>query len=340
MDEKRPDQETEALIARLRAENEGLRARINELTARGDRGDEPSGTYDLTALLEARRKELSGSALQQSRELLLAILDNIPSVVFVKDAEGRYVMFNRRFPELLQCSDEAILYHTDEDVFGPIAATVRAQDAAAIAAPEPLQIEETVPTPDGPREFFTVKFPLRGPSGQLLGLCGIATDVTDRKRADAERIAFQEQMIQAQRAALRELSTPLVPIAEGVLAMPLIGTIDSVRAKEIMETLLDGISRQGASTAILDITGVKVVDTQVANALIEAARAARLLGAEVLLTGISPAVAQTLVALELDLRDLTTLATLQSGIAHALRADGRERGERRERRERAAAAPR
>lgn len=320
MDEKRPDQGTEALIARLRAENAGLRETIKELKERGERGHEPSGTYDLTALLEARRKELSESALQQSREFLLAILDNIPSVVFVKDTEGRYVMFNRRFPELLQCPEEAILLRTDEEIFAADASRVRAQDAEAIAAPAPLQIEETVPTPDGPREFFTVKFPLRGPSGKLLGLCGIATDITDRKRADAERIAFQEQMIQAQRAALRELSTPLVPIAEGVLAMPLIGTIDSVRAKEIMETLLDGISRQRASTAILDITGVRVVDTQVANALIEAARAARLLGAEVLLTGISPAIAQTLVALQLDLRDLTTLATLQSGIAHAMRS--------------------
>lgn len=331
MDEKQPDQGTEALIARLRAENEGLRERIKELKARGDRGDEPSGAYDLKALLEAKRAALSESALQQSRQFLLAIIDNIPSVVFVKDQEGRYVMANRRLTEVLGRTEEEILFRTDEDLFPANAAKVRAEDQAAIDSPEPLQLEETMQTPAGPRDYFTVKFPLRTPSGQLLGLCGIATDITDRKRADAERIAFQEQMIQAQRAALRELSTPLVPIAEGVLAMPLIGTIDSVRAKEIMETLLDGISRQRASTAILDITGVRVVDTQVANALIEAARAARLLGAEVLLTGISPAIAQTLVGLELDLHDLTTLATLQSGIAHALRARARER---------AAAAPR
>lgn len=324
MDEKQPDQETEALIARLRAENAGLRETIKELKARGDRG-EASGAYDLTALLETRQKELSDSALQQSRQLLLAIIDNTPSVVFVKNAEGRYVMVNRRFTELYRCTEEDILSRTDDEIVPEDAERLRAQDEAAIAAQEPLQIEETVPTPEGPRQFFTLKFALRSPSGQLLGVCGIATDITDRKRADAERIAFQEQMIQAQRAALRELSTPLVPIAEGVLAMPLIGTIDSVRAKEIMETLLEGISRQRARTAILDITGVRVVDTQVANALIEAARAARLLGAEVLLTGISPAIAQTLVALQLDLRDLTTLATLQSGIAHALRSRAKER---------------
>ena len=86
----------------------------------------------------------------------------------------------------------------------------------------------------------------------------------------------------------------------------------------ILETLLDGIAKQSAHTAILDITGVRVVDTQVANALVSAARAARLLGARVVLTGISPAVAQTLVHLEAKLDGIITLGTLANGIAYAL----------------------
>ncbi len=320
MEDERLDRGARALIAQLRAENEALRARLGDIQPCGDRGDEPPGAYELPALFEPGQQRLSEAALLQSRKLLLAIIDNTPSGVFVKDPQGRYVMVNRRCAEVLGRAEEDILFRTDAEIFPAMATEVRAADAAAIAAAEPLTIEDTVSTPDGPRVFLTLKFPLRTPSGELLGLCGISTDITDRKRADAERLALQEQMIEAQRTALRELSTPLVPIAEGVLAMPLIGAIDSVRAAEIMQTLLEGISRQRASTAILDITGVRVVDTQVANALIDAARAARLLGAEVLLTGISPAIAQTLVALNLDLDDLTTLATLQSGIAHALRA--------------------
>jgi anti-anti-sigma regulatory factor len=109
-----------------------------------------------------------------------------------------------------------------------------------------------------------------------------------------------------------------VPLADGVIAMPLIGTIDSARAHQVMEKLLTGITSLRARTAILDITGVKVVDAMVADALLQVARAAKLLGANVILTGIGPEVAQSLVQLGADLRGIVTLGTLQSGIAHAL----------------------
>ena len=150
-------------------------------------------------------------------------------------------------------------------------------------------------------------------------MCGIATEITERKREAEERTALQLQVIAAQRATLRELSTPLIPIAEGVLAMPLIGTIDAARAEQILQSLLDGVSAQRARVAILDITGVRVVDAQVASALINAAHAVRLLGAHVILTGIRAEVAQALVQLGADLSDLTTRSTLQSGIAYALK---------------------
>ena len=100
--------------------------------------------------------------------------------------------------------------------------------------------------------------------------------------------------------------------------MRLIGTIDSVRASAILETLLQGISERRVHTAILDITGVREIDVQTADALVGAARSARLLGARVILTGVSPAVARTLVTLDANLDDIAILATLASGIAHAL----------------------
>ncbi len=125
-------------------------------------------------------------------------------------------------------------------------------------------------------------------------------------------------MIAAQQAALRELSTPLIPITEGVVAMPLIGSIDSGRAQLVIETLLSGVASLRAETTILDITGVPVVDTQVANALLRAAQAVKLLGARVILTGIRPEVAQTLVGLGVDLSGIITRGTLQDGIAEAL----------------------
>jgi rsbT co-antagonist protein RsbR len=157
-------------------------------------------------------------------------------------------------------------------------------------------------------------------SQEPLGIACVARDITEQKRAEAERIALQEQVIEAQRAAIRELSTPLMPLADGVVAMPLVGTIDSGRAQQIMETLLEGVSEHQARVAILDITGVQVVDTQIANALVQAAQAVRLLGANVVLTGIRPDVAQTLVHLGVDLGHLVTRGSLQSGIAYALEA--------------------
>jgi rsbT co-antagonist protein RsbR len=148
-----------------------------------------------------------------------------------------------------------------------------------------------------------------------------ARDVTEQRAA--------EETIRRQAAALMELSTPLIPISDDVLVMPLVGTMDTHRAKQVIDTLLEGVGRCRANVAILDITGVSVVDTQVASALIMAAKAVRLLGGEVILTGIRPDVATTLVGLGADLSGIVTCGTLQAGIAYAnnaIRAAGKRGG--------------
>jgi rsbT co-antagonist protein RsbR len=103
------------------------------------------------------------------------------------------------------------------------------------------------------------------------------------------------------------------------MVMPLIGTIDTRRARQVVEALLDGIAQTRAQVAILDITGVPLVDSQVADVLVRSAQAVKLLGAQVVLTGIRPEVAQTLVGLGVDMRGIVTRSTLQSGIAFAFR---------------------
>jgi rsbT co-antagonist protein RsbR len=139
-----------------------------------------------------------------------------------------------------------------------------------------------------------------------------------RKTIDEEREALQQQIIDSQQSTLRELSSPLIPLSDSVVLMPLIGTIDSMRAQTIMETLLEGVAQHQATIAIVDITGVSVVDTQVANALIQAAQAVRLLGARVVLTGIGSTMAQTLVHLGADMQTLETRGSLQSAVGWAL----------------------
>lgn len=152
------------------------------------------------------------------------------------------------------------------------------------------------------------------------GLIGVATDITERRQAEAEQRQLQEQVIAAQAAAIRELSTPLLPIADGVVVLPLVGAIDSQRAQQVIEVLLGGIGEHSARVAILDITGVQVVDTATANVLLQSARAAQLLGTKVMMTGIRPEVAQTLVALGVDLDTIQTFATLRQAVQHALAA--------------------
>ena len=146
----------------------------------------------------------------------------------------------------------------------------------------------------------------------------IIQDITERKRAEAERAQLQETIIQAQATALVELSTPLIPISDHVMVMPLIGTVDSRRAQQVLDTLLNGIAQSHVRVAILDITGVPVVDSQVANVLVRVAQAAQLLGAQVVLTGIRPEVAQMLIGLGIDLQNIVTRSSLQSGIGYAI----------------------
>jgi rsbT co-antagonist protein RsbR len=122
----------------------------------------------------------------------------------------------------------------------------------------------------------------------------------------------------ALREAIQELSIPIIPVYNGVLVVPLVGRVDSARAQALTEALLEAIAREQAEIVLLDITGVAVVDTRVANHLMQTARAASLLGSQVVLVGISAEVAQTLVQLGLDLGHLVTLSNLQSGIEYAL----------------------
>jgi rsbT co-antagonist protein RsbR len=135
-------------------------------------------------------------------------------------------------------------------------------------------------------------------------------------------LAEREQALEDQSRLIRELSSPIVPIHEGVLVLPLVGTIDSHRATQIMESVLEQIVAYQAEVVILDITGVPVVDTNVANHLIQMARAVKLLGAQVVLVGIGAEIAQTIVQLGVELHDVTTRANLQAGIEYALAGQG------------------
>jgi rsbT co-antagonist protein RsbR len=146
-----------------------------------------------------------------------------------------------------------------------------------------------------------------------------------QREAEAARAETATQLatIEQQRGMIREISVPILPLSATTLVLPLIGALDTERLQVLQDQALLAIERAAARYLILDITGVPIVDSQVAQGLILVVQAARLLGTTVVLVGIRPEVAQTVVGLGLSLNTITTQSTLQSGIAHVLRAHQR-----------------
>jgi len=146
-------------------------------------------------------------------------------------------------------------------------------------------------------------------------------DLTEAKRAEtaSREAAVQAEVLRAHARMIAELSTPLLPIARDVLVVPLVGAMNDARGEQLIEALLAGIAARGARIAIIDVTGVAAVDAAALGAIARAARAAALLGAEVVLTGLGPAVAQSFVEGGADLTGITTLGSLAQAVAQALR---------------------
>lgn len=277
-------------------------------------------------LSEQDRQE---QALREQRELYDSLLSNLLGVAYRCRNDPNWTI------EFISSGTKSLYGCAPED-FRTVDGPPKQGLASFILEEERAWIWDAVQVALDTRRAFQFSYRIRDLSGQLkwvfeqghgvydaegnlIFLDGYIIDISAQHQAEEERNALQNQLIAAQEATLRELSTPLMPIADGVIALPLIGNIDSARAQQIVETLLTGVATLRAATVILDITGVPVVDTQVANVLLHAAQATKLLGARVVLTGIRPEVAQTLVGLGIDLSGIVTLASLQHGIAWALR---------------------
>jgi PAS domain S-box-containing protein len=165
---------------------------------------------------------------------------------------------------------------------------------------------------DGTRFWANVVITcLKDGDGTVRGFGKITRDLTERK-ANEEKIKRQAQEI------LEMAAVPVVQVWEGVVLVPLIGTLDSQRTQQLMERVLNRVTETNSPVALLDITGVPSIDTQTAQHLIETTAAVRLLGAEVILTGVRPAIAQTLVHLGIDLSNVTTRSSLSAGLRVAL----------------------
>jgi anti-anti-sigma factor len=208
-------------------------------------------------------------------------------------------------------------------------------------------VDVTVPEDQGPvwdvvqealgrRESFFLKYRIRtkggvlkwvqekgrgifGDAGELLGLEGFIIDISESVRVEQELVE-KIRIIEAQRDAIRSLSTPIIEVWEGVLTLPIVGVLDNARAAEITQALLQAVAQRRCRHAILDLTGVEALDSSTADHLLKMVQAVELLGARGVLVGIRPEVAQTLVTLGVDLTRIVTLSDLRQALLACMRA--------------------
>ncbi len=275
----------------------------------------------VVTLSDVTQAHQAARALAEREEQFRVLAETINDVFWMTYANGESLVY-------VSPAYETVWGRSREEIYAKrfnFLDGLHPEDRPRVIAALPLQekgeydIEYRAVRPDGTTRWVRDRaFPVKDAAGKVLRIVGLASDITEQREAS--------ELIRRQAQALRELSTPLVPIGHGVLAMPIVGVLDSARARQVLETLLEGIVHHAADVVILDVTGVGVVDTQVASALLSATQAARLLGAEVLLTGLRPDVASTIVGLGIDLEKIVTRSTLEMGIRWALQE--RKRGKR------------
>jgi len=259
--------------------------------------------------------------------LLQLVLDTIPDPIFVKDLDHRVIACNQGFCRLIGQPYEVVIGASDPDFMSKEQAEVFWHfDDVVFRSGQPNENEELATSSAGvTRTIWTRKFPLRNVGGEVVGLCGIVTDITVMKERlqRAERLEAenreQRAVIEAQTTMLDRMSMPVLQVGPGVLLLPLVGEISDRRAERALQSLLGAIHTRGAEIVILDVTGVPTFDTAVAGHLVRAVQAAELLGCQSVLVGIGSEVARTLVELQVDFGRVTTRSTLEDGIAFAMK---------------------
>lgn len=242
--------------------------------------------------------------------------------IIMLDPEGNVASWNEGAQKFKGYRAEEIvgknfsIFYTPED----IARGKPAQELKIAADQGRFEDEGWRVRKDGSRFWANVTITaLRNPDGSLRGFGKVTRDLTERKLVEeALKQKAGNEAISRRAQEILDISTPVVQVWEGVVLAPLIGSLDSQRTQQLMEKLLETIVETRSSVALVDITGVPAVDTATGRHLVETMSAVRLLGANVILTGVRPAIAQTLVHLGVDLAGVTTRASLSAGLRTAM----------------------
>ncbi|MRG95089.1 STAS domain-containing protein [Polyangium spumosum] len=239
--------------------------------------------------------------------ILRSLLDNLDVVVWAVDPKGNFTFHDGKAAQAQaditgKCAFD--LYPEEANVW--LRRALQGEKHRKVTEPSPGVFWES---------WYT---PVIGEGGEVTGVIGMSIDVSEAQRAQRD-LAQKVDLIERQEDVIRNLETPVLEVWEGVIALPLVGILDSSRAARVMNDLLASVSRTGARYVLLDLTGVDVVDTATANYLIGMVRALGLLGASGVVTGIRPNVAQTIISIGMDLSSLKTLGTLRQGLSYCIR---------------------
>ncbi len=254
--------------------------------------------------------------LGKDKDLLENLLKSIPVSLYFKDKEGRLIRVSRYYLEQSGApsldAEKELIGKTDFDLFGEeLARSARKDEEYIMKTREPvINRAEVSSTPDGePVYLSTTKAPMIDSKGNVIGIVGLTQDVTKRKIAEIQL-----------KALLGELSTPVLYAWEGIIIMPLIGTLASDRAQNATHIILKSITRYKVKYAIIDITGVSVIDSMVAGQLIKTAKAVETLGSKAIITGVSADIASTIVELGINMEGIMTRNTLLEGLHFAIKS--------------------
>lgn len=313
---------TEELVA-CRAEAEQSKAHLHEhlemivdlISFKYERrvrlGDEGTLFDAFGAGLNMLAEELAASTV--TKEYVGNIIESMSDLLLVADGEGRIRTVNQSACDLAGLPREELLSRSIDALFEGLSAADLIAGGGARDQERSCRVEGGASVPVS----FSAAV-MRDKNGAPEGIVCVARDLTEAKRSEEERWRLGEA-VQRQAIILEELSTPLIPITDEILVMPLIGTVDEQRSAQILDALLQGVTARRARVAILDITGIKTMEAAGVAGILDAVKAVHLVGAEVALTGVRPEVARLLVAEGHDLSGVRTFGSLQNGIVDAMK---------------------
>ncbi len=298
-------------------ENVALRLRVAELEARvalqvpvGKNGNHHSHN-GAGAEVAPETLRVAEKQAQRMASMLRALLDHLPLVVWAIDHKGIFTFHDGIGAEPSGLPRGALTGQNIFELFPDSDTVLRALEGKPL---HDIAVNENL-------VWENWYVPVRDEKEGVWNVIGLSLNITEAHQARTD-LEAKLALIERQQAVIDDLETPIIQVWDHILTLPMVGMVDSRRAARLTDDLLTRVSRTQAKFAILDLTGVEVVDTATAAHLLNIIAAVRLLGAEGIITGIRPNIAQTIISLGLDLSRVRTLATLRDGLAFAIRKLG------------------